>query len=77
MRRVTVTEIYKHPSMLSENLPFQVLRKGKVVCEVVAPGASWKVCENCGETTQSHIDYEKNGVWETIVLCEKCQEELL
>jgi len=77
MRRVNISDIYKRPSTLTEDLPIQVLKNGKVVCEVVKPGCAWLECERCGESTQNHIDYEGPDGWDRIVLCDKCQQEVI
>ena len=77
MRRVNISDIYRRPSTLTEDLPIQVMRNGKVACEVVKPGCVWRECEKCGESTQNHIDYEGKDGWEMIVLCDRCQQELI
>ena len=77
-RVYTVSEVGVKPSLLHKNVPFQVTLDGKVVAEVVKPGASWRVCEICGESTQNIIQFQnEKKLWKTLILCDKCADEHL
>ena len=77
-KQFTTRELIKDASLWNK-LPFQVTRNGDVIADVVAPGAVWYECEECGVATQNVLQYEDKETqkWDTLYLCDKCQAKLL
>ncbi len=79
IKRLTISQVHKEPSLLYKEIPFQLTRHGKVIAEVVKPGAGWHICEICEGRTPNMLDFKdkESGTWQELILCDECQEEYL
>lgn len=77
-RVYTVTKVVRNPRLFETAIPFDITRNGVIIATVVSPKGEWYECENCGENTQNVIDFkDEDGVWQKLILCDKCADELL
>jgi hypothetical protein len=77
-RVYSVSQIRNKLSLFKTAVPFDVTYGKEVVATVVKPQGVWRECEKCGENTQNIISYQdKEGGWQHIILCDKCNDELL
>jgi len=69
--------VHRNPSLFTTAVPFQLIKKGEVIAEVVRPGAVWLECEHCKKPTQGRINFKYRDRPEHLVLCDKCKKQLL
>ncbi len=77
-RTYTIKEVIKKQSLFSTAVPFDITKHGEVIATVIKPSGLWRSCENCEENTQNIYQFkDENGKWQKLILCDKCQDELL
>lgn len=80
MRRKTVTKVQSGGAReIINSLPFEITKNGRVIAVVMSPGIDFPKCENCRDITSNVTKFfdKKYQRWRTLILCDKCRDELL